>query len=401
MKYDFTTIIDRKGKDCIAEETTGFSGELAKVRPKEGYDVIPMWVADMAFNTAPAVTHAITKRLSHHAFGYFNPSEEYINSIINWQKTRNGAVDLKREHIGYENGVLGGVVSAVNSFTVKGGKVLIHSPTYVGFTHCLKNSGFELVHSALVPDEEGIYRMNFEDMEKKLAEQDIHTAVFCSPHNPTGRVWEKWEVEKVMELFKKYNVFVISDEIWSDIIHTGHKHVPTQSVSEDAKNRTVAFYAITKTFNLAGLVGSYHIIYNSYLRQRVEKEGQLCHYNSMNVLSMHALVGAYSKEGGEWANELCEVITDNANYACSFIKENFKEVKFSHPQGTYMLFWDMTDWCAAHNTTIDEVLKKGIEVGVIWQDGRAFNGKCHIRMNLALPKSRLIEAFNRLKSVLV
>ena len=138
--------------------------------------------------------------------------------------------------------------------------------------------------------------MDFEDMEKKIVKNRIHAAVFCSPHNPCGRVWERWEIEKAMELYKKYDVFVISDEIWSDLILEGHKHIPTQSVSEDARNRTVAMYAPSKTFNLAGLVGSYHIIYNTWLRERVLKESSLSHYNAMNVLSMHALVGAYKPE---------------------------------------------------------------------------------------------------------
>ncbi len=142
---------------------------------------------------------------------------------------------------------------------------------------------------------------------------------FCSPHNPTGRVWERWEIEKAMELYAKYDVTVISDEIWSDIILDGHQHIPTQSVSEDAKNRTVALYAPSKTFNLAGLIGSYHIIYNRTLRERIIKESSLCHYNSMNVLSMYALIGAYKPEGCEWVDELRQVIGENVTYACDYI----------------------------------------------------------------------------------
>ena len=133
--------------------------------------------------------------------------------------------------------------------------MLLHSPTYIGFTGSLDNNGYKIVHSPLVPDESGTYRMDFADMEKKITENKIHAAVFCSPHNPCGRVWEKWEVEQFMELCRKHDVMVVSDEIWSDIILEGYKHVPTQSVSQDARNRTVAVYAPSKTFNLAGLVG--------------------------------------------------------------------------------------------------------------------------------------------------
>ena len=199
-----------------------------------------------------------------------------------------------------------------------------------------------------------------------------------------------------MEIYKKHDVFVISDEIWSDIILSGHKHIPTQSVSEDAKLRTVAMYAPSKTFNLAGLVGSYSIIYNSWLRDRIEKEASLCHYNSMNVLSMHALIGAYKDEGHEWVDELCQVITGNVDYACDYIASHFAGVTLSRPQGTYMLFLDCTKWCEAHGKTLDELEKACWDVGVALQDGRMFHGNCHLRVNLALPLSRVKEAFDRL-----
>ena len=392
MKYDFTSILDRTGKDAIAVEHIPIPG----ARVKEGFDRIPMWVADMNFPTVPTVVEAMMERVQHPAYGYFDPSEEYYASIIRWQEKRNGVTGLKPEHIGYENGVLGGVISALNVMCSKGDNVLLHSPTYIGFTMSLENNGYHIVHSPLIKDENGVWRMDFEDMEKKIVKNRIHAAVFCSPHNPCGRVWERWEIEKAMELYKKYDVFVISDEIWSDLILEGHKHIPTQSVSEDARNRTVAMYAPSKTFNLAGLVGSYHIIYNGWLRERVLKESSLSHYNAMNVLSMHALVGAYKPEGYEWLDELRQVLTGNVEFACRYIQDHFDGIEVLKPEGTYMLFLDCTKWCEKHGKTIDELQRAGVEVGVIWQDGRPFHGPCHIRMNLALPLSRVQEAFERL-----
>ena len=392
MKYDFTSILDRNGKDAIAAEHIPIPG----AQVKEGFDRIPMWVADMNFPTVPTVVEAMMERVQHPAYGYFDPSEEYYASIIRWQEKRNGVTGLKPEHIGYENGVLGGVISALNVMCSKGDNVLLHSPTYIGFTMSLENNGYHIVHSPLIKDENGVWRMDFEDMEKKIVKNRIHAAVFCSPHNPCGRVWERWEIEKAMELYKKYDVFVISDEIWSDLILEGHKHIPTQSVSEDARNRTVAMYAPSKTFNLAGLVGSYHIIYNTWLRERVLKESSLSHYNAMNVLSMHALVGAYKPEGYEWLDELRQVLTGNVEFACRYIQDHFEGIEVSKPEGTYMLFLDCTKWCEQNGKTIDELQRAGVEVGVIWQDGRPFHGPCHIRMNLALPFSRVQEAFERL-----
>lgn len=394
MKYDFTSIIDRHGKDAIAVDGLG-SGEAPGL-PKEGFDVIPMWVADMNFPTVPSIQEAVIERVKHPAFGYFVPSEEYFDSIIRWQKDRNGVTGLKPEHIGYENGVLGGVISTLTAFAAPGDPVLLHKPTYIGFTKSIENNGYKIIHSDLVKDEQGIWRMDYEDMDRKLKTYNIHVAVFCSPHNPCGRVWERWEIEKAMEVYRANDCVVISDEIWSDLILEGNHHIPTQSVSEDAKNRTVAMYAPSKTFNLAGLVGSYHIIYNKYLRDRVVAKSTKPHYNEMNVLSMHALIGAYRPEGEEWLNELCQVLTENVKFACDHVQTHYKGVKISRPQGTYMLFWDCTQWCEAHDKTIDEVLRAGWDVGVAWQDGRMFHGVCAIRMNLALPLSRVQEAFRRL-----
>lgn len=396
MTYDFTSIMERHGKDAIAVDALGTMPGMAPEPPKPGFDIIPMWVADMNFPTVPTITETIIERAKHPAFGYFRPTDEYFDSIIRWQSTRNGVTGLSKEHIGYENGVLGGVISTLTAFAAPGDAVLLHSPTYIGFTDCIERNGFHIVHSPLTRDADGIWRMDFDDMDRKLKENNIHVAVFCSPHNPTGRVWERWEIERAMEVYKANDVVVISDEIWSDIILAGHKHIPTQSVSEDARNRTAAFYAPSKTFNLAGLVGSYHIIYNKYLRDRIVAKGSKSHYNDMNVLSMHALIGAYKPEGYKWCDELREVLTGNVNYAVDYIREHFDGVSVAKPQGTYMLFLDCSDWCAAHGVGLSELEKCGWDVGVAWQDGRPFHGACAIRMNLALPLSRVQEAMRRL-----
>ena len=393
MKYDFETVMDRSGKDSIAVDTIPYEGATVK----EGFSKIPMWVADMNFATAPTITEAIAQRIGHPAFGYFSLREEYYQAIVDWQKIRHGVEGLGKEHIGYENGVLGCVVSTLQAFCSAGDAVLLHSPTYVGFTHALENNGFRIIHSDLKRDKEGIWRMDYEDMEEKIKKYHIHAAVFCSPHNPTGRVWERWEIEDAMEIYRRNDCIVISDEIWSDIILNGNEHIPTQSISEDARERTVAVYAPTKTFNLAGLIGSYHIIYNSYLRDRVNKQSSLSHYNSCNVLSMHALIGAYKPEGQQWVDELCEVLSDNVNYACAYIEDHFKGVSLAKPEGTYMLYLDCEEWCKAHGKNMDELLLAGYEVGVIWQDGRPFHRPYAIRMNLALPHSLVVEAFERLQ----
>jgi len=394
MKYDFTTVMDRRGRDAIALDALGKPGSPGA--PREGFDPIPMWIADMSFAAPACITDAIAERVRHPAFGYFSPSGAYFDAITGWQERRNGVRGLTEECIGYENGVLGGVISALNVMCSRGDAVLLHSPTYIGFTKSLTNNGYRIVHSPLKLDGQGIWRMDFEDMERKIRENRIHAAVFCSPHNPTGRVWEQGELEEAMEVFRRNDVMVVCDEIWSDLTLEGYKHIPMQSVSEDARSRTVALYAPSKTFNLAGLVGSYHIIYNKALRERVEKESGLSHYNMMNVLSMHALVGAYSGEGEVWLDELRQVLTGNVDFALDYMSRHFPGISAARPQGTYMLFPDCSQWCGAHGKSLDTLLRAGWDVGVAWQDGRAFNGPCSIRMNLALPRSRLEEAMERL-----
>lgn len=394
MKYDFVSIIDRQGKDAMAVDVVGkFSGfEL----PQEGFDFIPMWVADMNFATVPTVQKKILERTEYPTFGYFITRDEYYEAIINWQEKRNNVARLTRECIGYENGVLGGVVSALNAFATPGDSILVHSPTYVGFTGSITNAGYKIVLSSLKKDEEGIWRMDYEDMDRKIKKNRIHVAVFCNPHNPTGRVWEREELRKALEVYRKNDCIVICDEIWSDIILNENQHIPMQSLDEDARNRVIALYAPSKTFNLAGLIGSYHIIYNPYLRDRVRACSSKSHYNSMNVLSMYALIGAYSKDGMEWVDELRKVLSQNINYAYDFINKYFEGVELSKPQGTYMLFLDCRKWCEKHHISLEEILKKGHRVGVGWQDGRPFHGEYAIRMNLALPFTKVQEALKRL-----
>lgn len=392
MRYDFTSIIDRQGKDSIAVDMIPFPD----ARIQEGFSKIPMWVADMNYATAPSIQKAVAQRLEHPAFGYFNPSEAYFDSIIRWQADRHGVEGIRNEDIGYENGVLGCVASAVQAFTAPGEAILLHAPVYVGFTGTLENNGRKIVLSDLKRDEQGIWRMDYEDMDKKIKENHIHFAIFCSPHNPSGRVWERDEIEAAMEVYARNDCVVVSDEIWSDLILAGYTHIPTQSVSEDARKRTIAVYAPSKTFNLAGLIGSYHIIYEPYLRDKVRKQSGLSHYNSMNVLSMHALIGAYQPEGAQWVDELCQVLTENVDYAYDYICAHFDSVELAKPQGTYMLYLDCEKWCQAHDTDMDDLIRAGISVGVVWQDGRPFKKPYTIRMNLAVPHSLVAEAMDRL-----
>lgn len=285
MKYDFSSLIDRHGMDSIAVDSWGEIPGMAPNAPDEGFDRIPMWVADMNFATVPTVQEYIIQRAQHPMFGYFNPRPEYFDRIIEWQSRRNG-VEAWRRSISATKTACWAVSCrrCVRMFSRAMRCWSTALPTSA-LPSPLRPRAIALSTARLSSTTRACGRMDFEDMECKLAQNHIHAAVFCSPHNPCGRVWERDEIERAMDIYRQHDCVVISDEIWSDIILPGHKHIPTQSVSEDARMRTVALYAPSKTFNLAGLVGSYHIIYNETLRDRVCAVSNKTHYNEMNVLS--------------------------------------------------------------------------------------------------------------------
>lgn len=397
MKYDFDTVFERKGHDAAAFDAIGSARKDAPSAPMDGFSVIPMWIADMNFRTCPSVKKAIIERAEYDTMGYFSPYDTYYNAIIQWHNARKPVDGLEPVHIAYHNGVLGGVISALNVLCSRGDPVLVNAPTYAGFINCLKANGYNIIPSFLRLNNGDTWQIDFDDMEKKIKDNNIHVFILCSPHNPCGRVWTGEELIRILDICRKYEVYVISDEIWSDIIMPGHRHIPTQSVNEYARERTIALYAPTKTFNTAGLVGSYSIVFNKFLRDRLERESELCSYNEMNVLSMHALMGAYSPDGSAWTDELIHVLDKNATDVVNFFRNDISDIKVAKPEGTYMLLVDCTDYCASHSLTISDVIKAGWNVGLAWADGRFFNAPCHLRLNVALPQTLLNEAMKRMQ----
>lgn len=397
MKYDFTTVIDRSKANAMAVDGLGLIPGIFPEKPQNGFDSIPLWIADMSFATVPSVSKAIQERASHPLYGYIMPPPQFHEQIIWWHETRNGITWLKPEHINYVNGVIGGVIAAAQVLCTPGETILIHSPIYNGFERGLCNAGYKFEYSPLVEDEHGIMRMNFADMEQRIREHNIHTLVFCHPHNPCGRVWEYDELKQMMDLCEKYDVYVISDEIWSDLITPGHRHIPLQSVSPEAKQRVIALYALGKTFNLSGMMAGYFIIYNKRLSDMINRQADMTFFNEMHVLSLPAFLGAYTPEGAEWVDELMQVISDNMDYVMERFSHH-KGIKCTKPQATYMLFVDFSEWCYNHGKTVSELATEGCHIGVSWQDGRVFGDPHCIRMNLALPRPLLEKALDRLDS---
>ena len=385
MQYDFNRPIDRWDNYAVKYD---------EMEQKYGRrDLLPMWIADMDLCTAQPILDAIDARNRQAIFGYTSRPDSYFEAVCQWQEKRNGWRPDPKKCV-FSLGVVPTLCTCVREFSQPGDEVLFLTPVYGEFFDSVENWGRKCLTVPLV-EKDNVYTLDFEAFEKALQRRPP-LFILCHPHNPVGKVWTEEELRRMGELCVQYGTLIISDEIHSDLMLFGHKHIPIASLGGKIGENTITCTSATKTFNLAGLVGSYHIIYNPWLRERVEKESSLCCYNEMNVLSMHALTAAYSPEGAEWLDELRQVLSGNVDFACKFIAERFQGVRVSRPQGTYMLFLDCTDWCAAHGKTIGELERLGWDVGVAWQDGRMFHGPCHLRINLALPLSRVQEAFDRL-----
>ena len=397
MNYNFDEIIDRKNTN--SENVDGWRPYIFKCGPEKVFpyaddEFIRMWVADMEFAVAPEIRQAIIDRVNRKILGYTIVSDQgYYDALLKWCKDRYDWT-FEKEELVFSPGVIPALYQLVEDLVAKDEKVLTMTPAYGFFLHACEYNGVELVKSPLKKSE-GRFEIDFEDFAQKAADPKVRLLMLCNPHNPSGRIWTRQELEKIADIAAKNDLWIVSDEIHCDLIRTGLSHIPMGKIMPDYK-KLITTISASKTFNLAGLVGSYHIIYNKYLRDRVVAKSSKPHYNEMNVLSMHALIGAYKPEGYEWVDELRQVLTGNVEFACNYIKEHFRGVEVSRPQGTYMLFLDCTKWCEEHGRSIDEVQKAGWDVGVAWQDGRMFLHPCAIRMNLALPLSRVQEAFDRL-----
>ena len=388
MTYNFDERIDRTGRGQAKWEPAG----LKEMFGDE--NMLSYWVADMDFRVAQPIRDALIEAAEHGCIGYTGLDPAFYNAYINWQKRRNGW-EPDVSWFRYTPGVVPAINLLLLAMTNEDDEILIQRPVYYPFTDSIVKQKRTVVSSSLV-NKGGRYEIDFEDFEKKASSPKCTAFVLCNPHNPVGRVYTEEELRKMGEICNRHGVFVIADEIHSDLIAKGHKHVVYAKLGKEFEQNCAVCHAPSKTFNLAGLIGSYHIIYNKYLRDRVTAHGDATHYNEMNVLSMHALIGAYSDEGREWVSELLQVLEGNCKYACDHIRQHYDGVDVSMPQGTYMLFLDLTDYCRRTGKTLDQVIKAGWDVGVAWQDGRAFHGPCHIRMNLASPLSRIQEAFHRL-----
>ncbi|MFI3252782.1 MAG: aminotransferase class I/II-fold pyridoxal phosphate-dependent enzyme [Eubacteriales bacterium] len=392
MKNQFDELIERRDSGCLKWDASTFTQSAMYC---ESRDIIPMWIADMDFRTPTFVTDALSQRLEHPVFGYQFTPESYFSSIAQWQKKRYAQEGVGRENVAYQNSVLGGVASALIAFSQPGDHILIHQPTYIGFQQTIQNLGRNSALSPLSLNDKGIFSMDLADMEAQIKNKKIPVFIFCSPHNPTGRVWDKEELEQVVALCEKYGVKIISDEIWADfILDSQKKHIPTTSINEKAKEITISLYAPSKTFNLAGLVGAYSLCFNKSMNDRVQKVAVSSHYNMPNALSVASSVAAF-EQGEAWVEDLLCYLRVNASY---FADAMNKISGFSAyvQEATYLMWVNVKD----SPYSVDEIQQKLKSVGVLPSLGRDFYGETYLRFNIACPFSRIQDAAARISSVL-
>lgn len=355
-------------------------------------DVFPMWVADMDFKCCDEILNDMHKRIDRGIFGYSKNDENYFKSIEKWYKN-NFDIELKSEWLITTPGVVFALATAVKTLTKENDYVLINNPVYYPFTEVVEDNKRKIISSNLIL-KNNHYEIDFEDFENKIKEYNIKLFLLCSPHNPVGRVWTKNELDKIIEICKKYNVFIVSDEIHSDFVWSG-KHTCLLKY-EDYKDNIILCTSPSKTFNLAGLQVSNIFIPNTNIREKFQLELWNTGYSLINIMGLVACQSAYEK-GGEWLKSLKDYLLSNIKYVDDFLKEKLPKIKLIYPEGTYLLWLDFSE-LNLPDSKIEELMIKDAK---LWLDsGKMFGelGKYFQRLNIALPRKKLEWAMKQLEN---
>lgn len=385
MDHIFDEFIDRKN-------TNSLKWDFCKQRfGKE--DILPMWVADMDFKSPIQITEAIIRRAEHGVFGYTECSERLSAALTAWMKKRhNWQIDNK--WIVYSPGVVTSVNTAILAYTTPGDKVLVQTPIYYPFYSSIKDNGRELVVNSL-KNYDGYYEIDFADLERKLAD-NVRIMIFCSPHNPIGRVWKLQELEEVLRLCRKYDVMLISDEIHSDLVFKGHKHIPISSIKEEVYKKCITLASPTKTFNIAGLSVSAAIIPDINLRREFRIT---LNKNGAGMLNIFGLVAAEAAYAGceKWLDELLEYLENNLDTLVEYFQNHIPQIKVIRPEATYLAWLD----CNNLQVPVEKLKEFFInEASVGLNDGVAFGeeGYGFQRINFACPRKTLLNGLEKIRS---
>ncbi len=381
MKYDFDEIISRRNSNSYKWDAVMEEG------------VLPMWVADMDFRTAPAVVEVLRKRMDHGIFGYTKVPPVYYDAIINWFTRRHGW-QIDRDWIIYTSGVVPALSAIIKALTVPGDRVLVQTPVYNCFFSSIRNNGCEIVANPLVYTN-GTYRIDFDDLARKATDPKVKLLLLCNPHNPVGRVWTQAELMCIGEICLRNDVLVVADEIHCELVYSGNTYIPFASISDDFRNRSVTCTSPSKAFNLAGLQIANIFAADESVRVKIDKAINLNEVCDVNPFGVEALVAAYN-DGEEWLEELKCYLSDNYLYMRTFFNKYLPQFPVVKLEGTYLVWVD----CSVLNRSSKEIAEILLKAEKLWiNEGSMYGeaGEGFIRINIACPRQILIDGLNRLK----
>ena len=382
MKYNLDERIDRRGTGCVKWD----------MAPDK--DVLPLWVADMDFRAAPAILEAVKKRAEHGVFGYTVVEDDYYDAVISWFRRRH-QWHIQREEILYTTGVVPAMSVAVKALTMPGEKVIILSPDYNCFFSSVRNNGCEVVESVLVRTGSR-FTVDWQDFEAKCADEKTTVFLLCNPHNPTGRVWTKEELERMNDICLRHHVKVVSDEIHCELMMPGHVFQPFAAVSEACRQNSVILNSPSKSFNIAGLQAANIICSQPEWRRRLDRAININEVCDLNPFGPVALKAAYN-ESEDWIDELNQYLWGNYQALCAFAKEHLPQWDVCTLEGTYLPWIDITATGMTSQKYSDLLLRKAkvwVNPGTMYGPQ---SGEGYIRMNIACPRSILTEALQRIK----
>lgn len=385
MPVDFDTVPNRRGTNCFKYD---FAREMGMPE-----DVLPLWVADMDFPTAPAVLERLHALAEHGIFGYTGVKDAYFSAVHNWYAQRFGW-ETQRSWLVTTPGVVFAIAIAIRAFTQKGDAILIQQPVYYPFADKVTENDRQLVVNPLVL-KNGRYEMDFADMERKIADNHVKMLLLCSPHNPVGRVWTKEELLRVGEICQKHGVLVVSDEIHADFTYAGHTHRVFASVKSEFADFTITCTAPSKTFNLAGLQNSNIFIPNRQLRHAYKKELSACGCGGTNCMGMAACQAAY-EAGADWLEQLKQYLAGNLAYVRQFLREKLPDIALVEPEGTYLVWLDLRKLGLTEQQQrqlIVQDAKLWLDTGTLFGQG----GEGFERINIACPRATIEQAMQRLE----
>lgn len=385
MKYNFDEVISRKNTYSLKYDCAKEYG-----MPE---DVLPMWVADMDFKAPPQVAEALQRVAEHGIYGYSKADEKFFGTLEKWYANYFDR-KVKREWLIQTPGIVFAIAMAIRGLTKEGDSVLIQRPVYYPFSSIITKNNRKLVNNPLVL-EEHTYQIDFEDFENKIIENNVKLFIFCNPHNPVGRVWTKEEIVKLADICVKHDVKIVSDEIHSDFVYPGHKHIVLSDIAPEYEKITITCTAPTKTFNLAGLQISNIWISNEEIRKVVKREIAKTGYDEPSITGIAACQAAY-ESGEQWLSQLKIYLKDNLDFVKDYLKNHLPEIELIEPEGTYLIWLDFRK-LGLSDEEVDDIM---IKQAKLWLDsGKIFGseGNGFQRINIACPRIILEEALNRIK----